>query len=307
MKARTSALLIVLSLSGSAFGQKPGADTLFREGRTLMEAHRFAEACDKFAESLRIEPAAGTLLNLADCHEKSGHLAVAWNTFNEAAKAASARNRSDWLTIATKRATAIEPKVALLTIAVSTQAAATTGLRIERDGDAVDKDRWGITSAVDPGAHVITASAAGHKTWTRRVDLFAGQKLITDVPALEPADTRVRDEAPAAHVSSSPPTNASPLRPIGFAIGGVGLVGLGIGVFAALRADSLLGEAEGQCTDYPTRCAPGALGPNDDAATWATVSTVALTAGAVLLASGVVLALTAPRGQSRVTARGLTF
>jgi hypothetical protein len=299
-----SSFLAVLSLSGSAFAQKSAADVLFREGRTLMEAHRYAEACEKFAESQRIEPAAGTLLNIADCQEKSGNLALAWNSFNEAAKAASARNRSDWLTIATRRGAALEARVALLTIAVSAQVAATSGLRIERDGVAVEKDRWGITSAVDPGAHVITASAAGYRTWTRRVDLFAGQKLITDVPALEPIDVAVPAKPPAPQ---APPPKTSPLRTAGFAIGGAGIVGLGIGAFAALRAASLLDDAQGQCREYPVRCAPGAVDANDDATTWATVSTVAFTAGAVLIASGLVLALTAPR--ARVTARGvgLTF
>src|SRR6478735_9605838 len=46
------------------------AEALFDEGRRLLAAARFAEACPKFAESQRLDSALGTLLNLGDCYEK---------------------------------------------------------------------------------------------------------------------------------------------------------------------------------------------------------------------------------------------
>ncbi|NOU28880.1 MAG: hypothetical protein HOO96_13330, partial [Polyangiaceae bacterium] len=63
------ALALVL-IAAPAF--RDDAETLFREGRKALEAGDYAVACAKFAESQRIEPAPGTLLNLAGCEERSG-------------------------------------------------------------------------------------------------------------------------------------------------------------------------------------------------------------------------------------------
>ena len=53
------------------------AQSLFEEGRQLMSNGKFAEACPKFESSYKLDPAAGTLLNLAVCHEKVGRTAAA--------------------------------------------------------------------------------------------------------------------------------------------------------------------------------------------------------------------------------------
>lgn len=49
------------------------AETLFREGREAVKRGDYAVACPKFEESQRLDPANGTLLNLALCEEGWGH------------------------------------------------------------------------------------------------------------------------------------------------------------------------------------------------------------------------------------------
>ena len=55
------------------------ARALFAEGRNLMADERYAEACPKFEESLRLDHGMGTQFNLAHCWEKLGRTASAWS------------------------------------------------------------------------------------------------------------------------------------------------------------------------------------------------------------------------------------
>ena len=67
---------VAIPLAGpAAFADTPDADTLFRQGRASAEAGDYPHACVAFTESFRLEPALGTLLNLADCEEHVGRVA----------------------------------------------------------------------------------------------------------------------------------------------------------------------------------------------------------------------------------------
>jgi hypothetical protein len=64
-------LLLVLTpeLAGAQARDPAAAEVLFRRGREAMEAKRYADALPSFAESQRLDPGAGTLMNLATCEE----------------------------------------------------------------------------------------------------------------------------------------------------------------------------------------------------------------------------------------------
>src|SRR5262245_28423128 len=87
------ALLVQITLSCVAArgeAQPPSADAAFEAGRAAMESGDFSTACQHFAESLRLEPAVGTQLNLGECYERLGRYASALHAFEAGATAAEA-------------------------------------------------------------------------------------------------------------------------------------------------------------------------------------------------------------------------
>src|SRR5437762_4686516 len=97
---------------------RTAAETLFIEAKKLMEAKRFDEACPKFADSQRLDPGVGTLLNLALCYERQGKVASAWSTYRDAASAARTAGQADRENMARQRASALEPRLSRLTVAI---------------------------------------------------------------------------------------------------------------------------------------------------------------------------------------------
>src|SRR4051794_31792523 len=93
------------SIANDAHAQDASrAQALFDDGRRLMNEGHYAEACPKLAASQKLDPGAGTLLNLATCYEKNSQFASAWATFKEAAAASHSSGHADWETAARGRA-----------------------------------------------------------------------------------------------------------------------------------------------------------------------------------------------------------
>ncbi len=292
---------LVPSTVQAASGDKAAAEALFTEGRRLMEAGRYPEACPKFEASQRLDPGVGTMLNLAECYEKTGRTASAWAEFREvisAAKAAESRDRED---LARTRASALEGKLSRLTIALSPEASATQSLEVRRDGAVVDPAELGSAIPVDPGKHVIEVNAPGKQKWFTSVELAKdGAQTSITIPALAaapgssngttpPGDTAATGTSQTADTG----TGKASRKPLAMVIGGVGVVGLGVGGFFGLRALSKKSDAKDLCHPYPTGCEAGANSLESDAKSAATLSTVAFAVGGVALATGIVLFVTA--------------
>src|ERR1700733_2132726 len=108
--------LFACSHRAAAQDTETTATALFDEGRKLMAQHRYADACPKLAESQRIAPSGGTLLNLAECYERTGQTASAWSTWKAAAARANAAGKAGAEKSALARAAALEPSMARLAI-----------------------------------------------------------------------------------------------------------------------------------------------------------------------------------------------
>src|SRR5580698_2670520 len=108
-------LLAALAFAPDARAQsssdQAAAEALFKQGRDLMASGQYAEACPKLAESERLDPAPGTLLNLATCYERNGQVASAWVTYKEAATVARKADQPERAQLARRKAAELEPKL----------------------------------------------------------------------------------------------------------------------------------------------------------------------------------------------------
>jgi hypothetical protein len=182
--------LTILAHSSLALAQQSSSDValseeLYREARALMDEKRYDEACKKFAESQRLDPATGTLLNLAACHEAMGLTATAWVEYGEALLAARRDQRADRVQYAEERIRGVEPKLSRLMIKVPPEARI-EGLEVRVDGKLIGAAAWGVSAPIDPGVHKIEARAARYKPWSAEVTVGAeADKQSIQVPILE--------------------------------------------------------------------------------------------------------------------------
>jgi hypothetical protein len=285
---------------------KAAAESAFEEGKRLMSAHAYAEACPKFAESLRRDPGLGTMLGLADCFDKNGQTASAWGEFREAAGVA-ARKGDKRESLARENAARLEPLLSKVVVRVSADADV-RGLAIKRDGVEVERVAWGEAVPVDPGVHAIAASAPGRNDWQTSVNVSTQAPVQTvTIPRLEdaplpPAAVSTPPPSPTVTPVPAPDTSQAPddgrtQRIAAVAVGGAGVVGVVLGAVFGLHAKSKLDDsnANGHC-DASDACDGPGLTLRSEAKSAATVSTVAFALGGVAIAGGAVLWFTAPRG-----------
>lgn len=275
-----------------------------------MTAGKFAEACPKFEASQELDPGLGTMLNLAECYEKTGRTASAWAEYREAiplARAAGSKARQD---LAVERAQALEERLSTLTIRAMSEQSADAQLEVRRDGVAVRSAELGAPIPVDPGEHLIEAQAPGHEPWSSKVQVGPNaSKVSVEIPRLKPTgEAAPATQAPivtttattSAPPSDQPASDGSAQRVTGLVLGGAGIVGVGLGTFFGLRASSKWSDAKAKCTDYPYGCGTEGTDLRSSARSAGNVSTIAFVAGGALIATGVVLYLTAPSKKESV-------
>jgi len=283
------------------------ATALFDEGRKLMAQHRYADACPKLADSQRLAPSGGTLINLAECYEHTGQTASAWVAWKDAAARANAAGKAGAEKNALDRAALLEPKLARLSIVVAAESDV-AGLEVKRDGIAVGHAEFGLPIPVDPGSHLVEARAPKKKPWSSQVDVTPKQTDARVTVSLAD-DTEARSassRAPAASANAgmlstgaeAPATQAqgsSTQKTIAWVVLGAGVVCLGVGTVFGLQAKSKNDEAL-QPNNCPTsmRCTQNGLNLTDDAKSAATIATIGFVAGGVALGAGAVLWITAP-------------
>ena len=312
---------------GSEPADGAAALTLFEQGKKLAADGNYLEGCPKLLASYTLIPKLGTLLNLADCYERSGRTASAWVRFTEAATMAERAGQRERADFASAHAAMLVPRLSRVSITVASPAP--EGLVVKRDNVVVDHAAFGTPIPVDPGTHVIEASAPHRTTWTRDVavahDVSAETSVVVPILLAEVVDTPLvvsplgdarPTSSPSSASSAGPPTETTQ-RTVAFVLGGVGIASVAgslvVGVLA--RSEYASSNTEGGCVG--NRCTDRGLDQRSSASTLAGISTGLFIGGALLAGAGVVLYLTRPRDPSSASSapaaaraallRGVTF
>jgi hypothetical protein len=294
-------LLVGSLLARSAAGQAgqgadpAAADALFQKGREAAEKSEWAIACPKFAESQRLDPAAGTLLNLADCEEHLGRFASANEHFKMALEMLPAGD--DRIAFTKQRIAAVDKVVPHLTLIAPPDFPADA--RVMRDDVQLGVASFGLALPVNPGPHAIVVTAPGHAEKRMSINLRASEA--------ETVPLRVGEALPGPPAVPTSPSHAGEgtarsgggeARSAGFVLGAAGLAGLGVGAVTGLL---VLGKKS--IVDDPSHCDPTThvcdttgLAAASSGKTLSTVSTVAFVAGGALLVTGAVLVLLSGNG-----------
>jgi hypothetical protein len=294
-----AAAIVVFSSRAGAQDSKAGSVLAYDEAERLMAQGKFNDACPKYAESQRLEPQLGTLLHLADCLEQNGQTASAWASFREASEVAEKKGDTR-RALAEKRIAALLPRLSKLQINVPPG----SNFHIERDAIVVGTALWSAPVPTDPGAHTITASAPGRRSWTGTAVVKAdGSTTVIEVPELEKEvptspETSVSPAAAAATTTAAPADAGQKSvlaeRWPALVAGGVGVVGVVVGSVFGLKSMSSHDDAEKNCDG--NTCTAAGVAARDDALAAGNVSTIAFIIGGVGLATGTVLWFTLPSG-----------
>jgi hypothetical protein len=280
------------------------AELLFNQATDAANAGRFDEACPKFAEAQRLDPTAGTLLNLGKCEEQRNNLATAYGAYIAAeALARQDNDKRGREAKARDAASRLEPKLSMLVIIVPPESRA-EGIEIKRNGKVVGEGQWGSRVPMDPGAVTIEAIAPGRSVWktTVRIEPKPGSTTIK-VPALVPAAGPVIAGIPIAPAHHEDKSRWSGQATAGLMVGGVGVLGVALGTIFGVKAIGKKNDADARCRqDEPTRCDATGVTLRQDEKTAGTISTAALIVGGVGLAGSVVLFVTAPRQRTKPSA-----
>lgn len=267
------------------------------EGVKAFEAGDWKAAIESFEQAERLFHAPTHLLYIARAQVKLGQLLAARETYLRLEKetlspGASPAFKKAQVDAGEERAQ-LEGKIPTLVVRV--QPPDLSGVEVLLDGKVVEGSALG-GALVDPGLHRVEARAGDRAAEPIDIEVVVGEKreIVLDfstTPDAEPPPPR----------PSTPPEDegdgVGASTVLGFSALGLGVAGLGVGAVLGIvslgkgsDADDLYEQCggDGGC-DESSAQGQEVQALDDDAATFGTISVIALGAGAALAATGVVI------------------
>jgi len=302
--------------------ERAGARAQAVAGAQAFEKGQWQDAHDRFTRAESIVHSPTHVLFIGKAQLQLGQLVQAHESLmkvtNEKAEAGASAAFAEAQRDAQKEAQSLleqlEPRIPQLRIILN--GAPSGGTQVTMDGEVVPAALVDVPHPVNPGQHVLKATASG-LAGEATVSIAEGQTQTTTIQ-LVPQAGAMAGPTPATGAPVSSPqdvgtTQASDpkkmYRIVSYVGFGVGVVGLGVGTVFALQ----YGSKENEANDLNDRCRPAGCSAqdrqaikslDDDANSAGTIATIGLVAGGVGLATGVTFLVLSLGGSSTQSANG---
>jgi hypothetical protein len=284
------------------------ARALGQEGVKLADAGNCADAIDRLARAEKMFHAPTTLARLGECQIITGKVVEGSENLNRVVRETLPANAPAPFVQAQERAKKVladaKPKIAKLKIAVAAPADAQLSVKV--DGEPVPVANLNTNRPMDPGEHLVEATAPGFKNASAKVKLSEGgvdSVALTLEPDPNAPKAATAGAAPATGSrGGAPADDGGRSKAPGYVVLAVGGVGLGVGVVTGLLALGKKSDLDSACGTAKV-CTPAEQDTIDSGKTLATVSTIGFGAGIVGVAVGTYLLLTSgPSSNAPATA-----
>jgi hypothetical protein len=283
--------------------RKNSARTLGEEGQKALDAKDYPRAEQLFRDATNLFPAATLSLGLARAQAQLGKVVGATENYNKIIREwGNHPSPPPAFKAALESAQAeigdVQKRIANVTIAID---GAPPGAKVSLDDKPFPNSLLGLKRQVDPGTHVVKATADGYKVAEASFN-------VTDAGSTDVRLTMEKDPnagvvaqpqpGPARGTSDVPPPKSSQktYALVAFGVGGAGLVLGTVGGLLALGKSSSLKDT---CKINGSKCPASAQSDIDSYQTMGTLSTVGFIVAGVGGAAGAVLLLTAPKAETK--------
>jgi hypothetical protein len=152
---------------------RAAARNLYFEGMDLQKAGKFAEALDRFTRANAVINAPTNVLRIAECQASLGHLVESVEAYRSIQRLALPPDAPRAFVQAVNQGNAeigaVEARVPELTIEV--RPAQIPALTVTVDGQPINLATLGSSRPINPGSHVVRASAPGYTAAEGRIEM----------------------------------------------------------------------------------------------------------------------------------------
>ena len=191
----------------------------------------------------------------------------------------------------------VERAIPSIVFTVRGSAGDLSAVAVTMDGGPLADHLGGSPLRVEPGEHTFAFASDGYATVTRTLVLREGVKGRQEVVDFAPRASAAVPLAPSMRDPSALAARGGRQRALAYALGGAGVVGLGLGAYFGLHAKATYDDASSpaHCPKGPSSCDSTGITKGQDAHDAATISTIAFVAGGALVTGALILAITAPK------------